>query len=306
MKSKYTIFLICILLIISLSSCNGVTNQTGNNKLNTNTNISNNKQTETQDFKLKAQDVISKYNRGESSKLVSTESYKDYLLVEYTNDAGYTYFDWYNLKTGDKDILPVWDSHSKLKKIVDENNIIFYTDGKNVSDSNYKAFPFIYECTRKKEIVDYEDDFYARKVDRYFGVNEPCEFGSKSNEVLDDIKFTFQSIEILFTPMVGHEMDFYAGNTTIPPVKTSFIEENSQFVIEFKDTKLGNKLHSKLIKDNNFFIESLNIKEYGNNTKIIINLKEKAKYYNAMEIHVSGEGLPILVFTFSNSTNYRY
>lgn len=306
MKQKKIICISVILFITILSGCNSITKQSGDNTAGVTTNISDTKQTKDQEFKLKAQDIIDKYDGGKNGKLISTETYKEYLLVEYTRDNRYTYFDWYNLKTGDKDILPVWDTHSTLKKIANENNIIFYTDGKNITDSNYKIFPFIYECIRKKEIINYEDDFFAKKVDRYFGINESCEFGSKSHEVLDDIKLTFQGIEILFTPMTGYEMEFNAGNPTIPPTKTTFIEKNNQFIIEFKDTKIGDKLHDILEKYDNFFIKSLNIKEYGNNTKIIINLKEKAKYYNAKEVHVSEEGFPVLIFTFSNNTSYKY
>lgn len=306
MKRKKIIFITVILFITILSGCKGITKQSGDNTVGVNTNISDNKQTKEQEFKLKAQNIIDKYNGGKNGKLISTETYKEYLLVEYTRDNGCTYFDWYNLKTGDKDVLPVWNTHSTLKKIVNENNIVFYTDGKNISDSEYKAFPFIYECIRKKEILNYEDDFYAKKVDRYLYTNEPSEFGSKSHEVLDDIKLTFQGIEILFTPMKGYEMEFDAGTPTIPPVKTTFIEKNNQFIIEFNDTKIGDKLHDKLASYDNFFIKSLNIKEYSNNTKIIITLKDKAKYYNAKEVHVSGEGFPVLIFTFSNNTNYEY
>lgn len=71
--------------------------------------------------RLTLEELKSKYTGGENGTLVDATLHKNYVLIEYTKN-NITYFNWYNLTTGDKDLLPVWDTHAKLKRVIDENN----------------------------------------------------------------------------------------------------------------------------------------------------------------------------------------
>ncbi|MTI68889.1 MAG: hypothetical protein FH751_01370 [Firmicutes bacterium] len=75
----------------------------------------------------------------------------NYALIE-TNKVTNNFI-WYNLENGDSDILPTGDYQAELKKIQNQNNIIFNIINKNTNK------PFILECKRNKEDINSRNDF---------------------------------------------------------------------------------------------------------------------------------------------------
>ncbi|MTI65874.1 MAG: hypothetical protein FH753_04650 [Firmicutes bacterium] len=75
----------------------------------------------------------------------------NYALIE-TNKVTNNFI-WYNLDNGDSDILPTGEYKAELKKIQNQNNIIFNIINKNTNK------PFILECKRNKENIDSRNDF---------------------------------------------------------------------------------------------------------------------------------------------------
>lgn len=59
-----------------------------------------------EEAKLTLDEVKSKYKCGEIGTITGTTKYGDHILIEYTKN-NVNYFDWWNLTTGDRDLLPV-------------------------------------------------------------------------------------------------------------------------------------------------------------------------------------------------------
>lgn len=256
--------------------------------------------------KLTIEEIKAKYTGGEAGKIVYMTTYKSqYILVEYSIDgtSGH-FFDWYNLKTGDRDALPTYAYHVKLNKIVDENHIRFIYDGTN-NVNNHRYFPEIIECYRGQEITGYEGDFYQVKHKYYLPVDQGFNMGNKPNETIADIKVSLEGLEVLFEPMQGEEGGFYAAYTTVPPTKTSYDKTKNLFFIEFENTDIDSKLDLSKISEQNRYLNSVNIKRNGLNTTLEVNLKDTAKYYTIYFSHLEPmytiDDFPYLDFNFANA-----
>ncbi|HBM74531.1 MAG TPA: hypothetical protein DD429_03110 [Clostridiaceae bacterium] len=232
--------------------------------------------------KLNVSDIKKRYTGGEKGTIINITDYQHYVLVEYNTGNNGNCFDWYNLDTGDWDVLPIGPINAKLKEIKNPNDIVFITDG-IYNINNYKRFPYIIECVREQENTDSQSDFICVDKARYFMVDHEVEFGNGNNEILQNISITPEYVQMSFSPAKGYEMEFYAGYTAIPPAKTSYINEKRQLVIEFEDTQLGSELlkHDlKFIQPNEYF-ESVELKQDEKNVKVFVNLKNSTKFYNA-------------------------
>lgn len=140
----------------------------------------------------------------------STKSNGRYVLVEYLSDGGYYCYGWYNLVTGDKDVLPTFPYNAKLKEIRNENDIVFTTDGV-IEPIGAKYFPKIVECCRFQEVLGSENDFYQTLEKFYLPIDQGFDMGTEAHETIRDIKVSLEGAEVLFGPMKGHEIDFYSG-----------------------------------------------------------------------------------------------
>lgn len=107
------------------------------------------------------------------------------------------------------DILPTMPQYVKLEEIIDPNNIVFLSTGKN-SESAYQTFPYIIRCIRTREDSERNDDFISYTENKYFKLDEEVatEFGKKG--VLSRLVVTLEGVEILFKPVPGDEANFYA------------------------------------------------------------------------------------------------
>lgn len=251
---------------------------------------------------LTIEDIKAKYTGGDNGKIVNiTSQLEDYVLVEYINGGGRLCFDWYNLKTGDKDVLPVGGYNNvKLMRVKDKDNIWFITDG--VTYSGQKFFPQIVQCLRNQEVPDYENDFDSHLLDLYLPIDQGVDFGVNHYENIIDVKVSITGVEVQFGPIKGHESDFFSGNgNSIPPAKTSYNKAKNQFIVEFKDTAIGSNIKKSAINDSNKYIKSVYIKQNGSNTILTVNLKDTGKYYTAkFSFWESVFDLPYIDFIFSD------
>lgn len=281
MKKKIILFLISAFFCALSFGCSGQDT------------VQEDKKTPVQD-KLTMEQVKSNYEKNPAWKLVETTDYRanpaniHYVLVEYINDAGRDCFDWYNLHTGDKDEMPLIASlKAKLVTICSPDMLIFETDGRNVVNS-HRSFPQIVECYRNQEVVGYEGDFYPITSPKYQNISEGAEFGNKSGENISDIKITLQGIQVLFEPIPGREAEFYTAYTTIPVTKISYSNEGNKLIVEFPDTGISAKLppDSRNINIQNNYLSHLELIQDGTIARIVIGLKDTAKYYTAKDTHV--------------------
>lgn len=308
--------LACALLIMFLSmsfiSCSNQ-NKNNNKEVGQSTIVSNNQDTfeskqDTQsqktvenNNKLTLDDIKANYTGGEKGQVVNITTYSQYALVEYTNGADLRCYDWYNLKTGDKDALPIQPYNAKLERIKNENDILFTTDGV-ITLNGHKYFPEIIECYRGKEVADYDGDFYRTMHSIYLKITQGFDMGVKSNEAIADIKVSLKGVEVLFQPMKGEEAMFYADYTTVPPTKTSYDKSKNQFIVEFKNTYINKAYDKPKISEQNRYINSVDIERDGSNTVLVINLKDTAKYYTIDFSHLEPtiDDFPYLDFNFAN------
>lgn len=104
-----------------------------------------------------------------------------------------------------------------------------------------------------------------------------------------------------FAPQKGKEADFYAGYATIPVMKTFFENSKNQFIIELISTSISPELFKKPFNEQNAYINSIEMRESGSNTMVIVNLKDTAKFYNAQYDQGEYGNFPSVRFTFRNT-----
>lgn len=291
MPKKIPFYFLIIVICFSFLGCSGK---------NTNSS-SNNKKAKNIVQKLTIDDIKKNYIEDGEKKIENISTYSHYTLVEYTLDSTTKCFDWYNLETGDKDVLLTDSINTTLKNIENENSILFITDG--ISHINgHKYFPKVIKCRRIEENTACENDFDLISDNLYLEIDKKVEIGVKTNETISDIKVSLKGIEILFEPMKGYEGEFYAAYTTIPEIETTYVKDKQQFIIEFKNTNLNPTINKSKIAQQNHYISSVDINMYGKNTKLIVNLKDTAKYYTAFLRHLEPQkdDFPYVDFNFAN------
>ncbi|NGX93719.1 MAG: hypothetical protein G4V63_00245 [Candidatus Afipia apatlaquensis] len=315
MFKKVLLVFIIILFSISLINCSNQGKGSSNTKGTAQTSTSSNSQNKsgnqqdiqkksTTENKLTIEDIKAKYTGGDSGKIVNTITYMSkYILVEYSTDDTIGHcFDFYNLKTGDKDTLPIYALHVKLDKIVNENDIRFICDGTN-NINGHKSFPEIVECLRGQEVTGYDGEFYQVIRSYYLPIVQGVEVGAKPYETIADLNVSLKGVEVLFEPMKGHEDYFTAAYVSVPFSKAFYDKAKNQFVIEFKNTDIDNKFNISKINGQNRYLSSISIKRSGSNTVLTINLKDTAKYYAAIESNlepvIDGD-FPCLDFNFAS------
>lgn len=75
--------------------------------------------------------IKEKYTTENIGKVVDISTYQNYVLVEYSNDSAISQgFDLYNLKTGDRDIMPL-NSKARVFQFASSDYIVFESDGVN-------------------------------------------------------------------------------------------------------------------------------------------------------------------------------
>ncbi len=250
---------------------------------------------------LTLENIVNSYESEGIGKVVGVTEYKHYVLIEYINPADMRWFNWHNLKTGDKDSVGNMDTNSKLVQIISGDHLVFESDGV-CTLNGHRFFPFSIECYRDYEATGYDGEFRSERKVKYLEIDEGYEFGVKSDVLISDIKVTLQGLEMLFSPMEGKEGSFYIGYTTIPVINTSYKPENNQFIIKLKNTEINPKLNTHTIKEQNAYIKSIELKKAGSDTNAIINLKETAKYYTARNGHTepAKDDFPFIEFAFIN------
>ncbi|WP_372998478.1 hypothetical protein [Lutispora sp.] len=247
---------------------------------------------------LSLEDIQKIYKEDVNGTFVKAVPYKKHMLVEYKKDSA-TYYDWFNTETGDRDLLPVWDTNARLKIIQDENSLLFISDGFHIP-SGYSGPPFLILCERKKEQIDSVDDFFARKIDKYFRIEESVAFGGKSEARVSDIRVTLTGIELLFEAADPDNPMNMAWTLPLPYMMTTYIEEKSEFLIKFHNTEIDVKALNQKLKTayENQFIASVEVLEEKPSCVISIHLKKLAKYYHLSELRLSEYGLPVAILSF--------
>jgi hypothetical protein len=117
--------------------------------------------------------------------------------------------------------------------------------------------------------------------------------------MISDLKVNLMGLELAFAPQKGKEGEFNAGNQTIPVMKTSYDQNKNQFIIELISTSINPELLRKEFKEQNSYIDSVQIKEKGLNALVIVKLKDSAKFYTAE--HGNSENFPYVKFIFKSN-----
>lgn len=250
----------------------------------------------TDDCKLNIEDI--KKNYSEDEKILNiVKINEDYILVESQRETYSNKFVLYNLKTGDRDIMPTGIEFVKLEKVENENHIVFLSSGIN-SECVFRKFPYYIRCIRVKNDIESTNDFIAIEEDKYFKINETISAGSKNCCRLSDIVVTLDGLQVLFEPIPGQEALFYAADTDIPETIIYYDEDKKQMLIEMKDTQIGNSLKGtkEISTEKNGYINSLRIAEKEKNIQLIVNIEDFAEEYIAKIKKI--DGLPFFEIRF--------
>ena len=233
---------------------------------------------------------------------------EDYVLIDWKySPRGASRFDLYNLKTEEMNRVYGSIYYVKVHKIIDEDRIIFLADGRN-SETRYWEFPYLEDCRR---IADNER-FIHFKEKKYFPIEDSVQFGCDKDQVIIDFTVRYHEIEIVFGPQF-EEMGAYiaGGGPSIPPVKTHFDNKDKKFVLTFEGTKVTDDLKDYFVIYEEFFYDftSLALKEEGNNTKVVLGLKDSVKFYTGkiqMMMKPKHGERPYVVITFAEQNPFYY
>lgn len=275
---RIPLFLVTTIILLNTFVLIGCTNQakkaasTSTEKQSTTSNI--------KTYKLTSEEIKKKYT---DTKVKSIQNIgEDFILVESQQDTLANKFDIYNLGTGEMNTLPTMPDFVTLEKLVNEDYFIFLDSGKN-SEGPFGNFPHLLSCIRVKNDTNKDNDFITLYGDKYFSLDYSMQAGSKGSELMSDLNVTFDGLEVLFEPIKGNELEFYADFTDIPTTKTSFNKDLKQIVFEIGTNQLSKKLDGmkKVIVDNNQFISSYEITQKDNKIYLSVNVSDSAKTYMA-------------------------
>lgn len=140
-------------------------------------------------------------------EVVNLTRYGQYALVETHKDTLANSFYWFNLKTGDKDILPTGPNYAKLEKIVNEDNIYFTADGRNHINS-YRSFPFFIYAHRLRDDPNSEFDFARSNLLRYLNLDEKVDFGRGGSATMADVKILWTDLRFYLSLPKGMRLIF--------------------------------------------------------------------------------------------------
>lgn len=299
--NKFAIVIVFTILVATTSTgCNNYKMESSNNNINTPINKTS---------KITLDDIKNNYNKDDKGNIVKVTSYKNYALdnnyalVEYQKENR-NYFDFYNLETGDIDLMPIWETQTKLKAIVDENHILFISDGYHI-ESRHSGFPYIIECSRAKEDIDSKDDFLPKRIEKFLRIDENTKFGNGPESKITLLKSSMFGIDILFEPIDERELMF--GPITLPNVNISYLQNGDQLILEIPETEIEEKCILESLNNNNEnpFIKSIKLERTNDGTRITIDLKDTAKYYNVEEKYILKNSLTVLNLSFKTEVEYN-
>jgi hypothetical protein len=230
-------------------------------------------------FKLTIDDINKKYTE---DKITNINQFKEgYVLVESVKETIGNRFDLYNLRTGEKDSLPIPQfGIVSLEQIVNENYFIFLSSGKD-NDGPIGNFPYIIRCIRVKNEIDKSDNFTSLIEDKYFSLDKSAQSGSKEWDEMSKIYVTLDGFQVLFSPIKGNETGFYADATDIPPTRTYYDKNRKQITFEIGAKQLGDELKGmkRVNLDNNQYISSYEINQNNGKVYLIVDVKDITKEY---------------------------
>lgn len=260
----------------------------------------------TQEKKLTIEDIKKNYTDRPIKDIISIK--EDFVLVEWQYDPrDASRFDLYNLKTGEINFVYGTHYYVKIHKIVDEDRIIFLADGKN-HINHYWEFPFFEDCRR----VEDSEKFIHFKEKKYFAIEDSVQFGCDKDQVIIDFGVRYHELEIVFGPQSKDTVAYIAGGgPSIPPVKTHFDKTDKKFILTFEGTKVADDLKDYFVIYEEFFYDftSLALKEEGNNTKVVLGLKDSVKFYTGniqMMMKPKHGERPYVVITFPEENPFYY
>lgn len=213
---------------------------------------------------------------GDNYVLVKSHEIPEPGIALNPNDV-YTF---YNLKTGDKDILDTSPFIVELQKIESPNHILFSCNGQNIM-APFHDFPFILSFERKEENVDSESDFTVTHVPQYYSLEKSMTFGDASNAIISDINISSTSIEVKFAGS-NSPYDFILADGRIPVTKVEYSPNMNSIMFQFKGSFIDKKYKdsSMVINQGNDFMDSVELKENPDNACVTINLKPSVKQYS--------------------------
>lgn len=177
--------------------------------------------------KLRDNNVLTLDNIKQNYKTKPIKSIKQfsshYVLVNIVEDNK-DLFEVYNLKTGDRDILPTLPYKVTISKIFDENKIEFLANGESYESSN-TTFPFKIICTRNVENVKSNFDFITSYESLYLNAEENVTLGRNVKSVINEINLLLNGLEILFGPANKDDIGHFSDVTNIPLINTQYIKE---------------------------------------------------------------------------------
>lgn len=236
---------------------------------------------------MSIEEIKKKYDE---NMIVNIFTQEPYALVEIKREGVNfaNYFELYNLNTGEKSVVYTSELYANFYEMdVDSEHktITFLATGSN-HINGVVDFPFAIICKKN------ESGYVFTKKDRYLPLDQKANFGSKFDEIISDVRVTINGLQVAFQPIPGKESNFHAAYIDIPHTNTFYNQEDHQMIFEFQRTKISDEFKSNHIQfKGNDFIKSIALQEIDDNSRLIINLTDKAVdcYYNTSREKVGNE-----------------
>lgn len=245
-----------------------------------------------------------------NEEIISTRKYGDYIIVESHPLNSSIIITLYNLKTGDKDMLPSCEYRIDSDKTywVNENDIILYSSGKNYV-CGYQSFPLQIHCKRDSENIGSNSDFMPYLEDVKLPVTQQISLNGKPNvkQEITDIRVTVNGLQICFGPQDSEDILYIADYVDCPPTSISYDETCKEFTLKFKDTRFAQSYANiSSLPYSNSYIKFIDLKESSDSASVIIKLNGSAKYFTGKKSEVDFDmlnsvGIPYMDIQFFNS-----
>ena len=130
--------------------------------------------------------------------------------------------------------------------------------------------------------------------------------GRRNPAKIIDYALTINGLEVYFGPLKGFEGNFWAAFTDIPETSPQYDKDNKRFFIIFKGSKIKSGLASKIQADKRFY-HIVEIQETEEDCRIILDLKDSAKYYRCIKGHADpSHKIPYARFILLHEQDYDF
>ncbi|MDI3299101.1 MAG: hypothetical protein QJR08_08040 [Bacillota bacterium] len=196
-------------------------------------------------------------------------------------------FWWYDLKTGERVMLPTDSYFVTLERMADRDHIYFRANGGNDADGSTVP-PFTLEVAWQN------GEWVATETPIFLPVSTAIKFGHWKIEALTRISYGPAEIQFTFGPIKGKEDLYYAATTDIPMVHVSYDRASRVLTVYFDNVTVASGVPQELKPQREEFWSGLVVTQEKGGARIEIRTTAGTRYYAGLVQHHTDQPPPSL------------